>query len=45
MAQPVLDDEYFIPEEEELADLVEIDPMEVPSHPSFELKPLPSRKT
>jgi hypothetical protein len=42
MAQPVVDDEHFILEEEELADPVELDPMEVPSQPSVELKPLPS---
>jgi hypothetical protein len=42
MAQPVLDDECFILEEEELADPVELDPMEVPSQPLVELKPLPS---
>jgi hypothetical protein len=42
MAQPVLDDEHFILEEEELADPVELDLMEVPSQPSVELKPLPS---
>jgi hypothetical protein len=38
MAQPVVDDEHFILEE----DPVELDPMEVPSQPSVELKPLPS---
>jgi hypothetical protein len=41
MAQPVLNDEHFILEEEELVDLVELDPMELPSQPSIELKPLP----
>jgi hypothetical protein len=41
MAQLVLDDEHFILEEEELADPVELDPMEVPSQPSVELKLLP----
>jgi hypothetical protein len=34
--------EHFILEEEELADPVELDPMEVPSQPSVEVKPLPS---
>jgi hypothetical protein len=42
MAQLVLDDEHFILEEEELADLVELDPMKVPSQPSVVLKHLPS---
>ena len=42
MAQPALEDEHFIQEEKELAEHVEIDPMEVPSQPSIELKPLPS---
>jgi hypothetical protein len=42
MAQPTLDDEHFIQEEEELAEPVELDQMEVPSQPSIELKPLPS---
>ena len=42
MAQLALDDEHFIQEEEELAELVELDQMEVPSQPSIELKPLPS---
>ena len=40
MAQPALDDEHFI-QEEELAKPVELDLMEVPSQPSIELKPLP----
>ena len=39
MAQPTLDDEHFIQEEEELAESVELDQMEVPSQPSIELKP------
>jgi hypothetical protein len=42
MAQPVLDDEHFIQEEEELAEPVEQDQIEVPPQPSIELKPLPS---
>ena len=42
MAQLALDDEHFIQEEEELAEPVELDQMEVPSQPSIELKPLPS---
>jgi hypothetical protein len=42
MAQPALDDEHFIQEEEELAEPVELDQMEVPSQPSIELKFLPS---
>jgi hypothetical protein len=41
MAQPLFDDEHFIEEEEELAEPVEIDPLEVPPQPSIELKPLP----
>ena len=39
MAQLALDDEHFIQEEEELAESVELDQMEVPSQPSIELKP------
>jgi hypothetical protein len=42
MAQPALDNEHFIREEEELAEPVELDQMEVPSQPSIVLKPLPS---
>jgi len=42
MAQPALDDEHFIQEEEELAEPIELDQMEVPSQPTIELKPLPS---
>ena len=42
MAQPTLDDEHFIQEEEELAEPIELDQMEVPPQPSIELKPLPS---
>ena len=40
MVQPALDDEYFIQEEEELAEPVELDQMEVPPQPSIELKHL-----
>jgi hypothetical protein len=39
MAQPALNDEHFIQEEEELADPVELDQMEVPLKSSVELKP------
>jgi hypothetical protein len=42
MAQPALDDEHFIQEEEELVDPVELDQMEVPLKSLVELKPLPS---
>jgi hypothetical protein len=42
MAQPTLDDEHFIQEEEELAEPIELDQMEVPTPPSIQLKPLPS---
>lgn len=42
MAQPALNDENFIQEEEELAEPVKLDQTEVPSQPSIELKPLPS---
>ena len=42
MAQPALNDEHFIQEEEELAEAIELDQMEVPSQPSIELKPLSS---
>jgi hypothetical protein len=42
MAQPALDNEHFIQEEEELAEAVKQDQTEVPSQPSIELKPLPS---
>ena len=41
MAQSALDDEHFIQEEEELAEPIELDQMEVPPQPSIELKPLP----
>jgi hypothetical protein len=41
MAQPLFDNEHFIEEEEELAELVELDPLEVPPQPSIDLKPLP----
>jgi hypothetical protein len=41
LAQPTLDVEHFIEEEEELAEPIELDPFEVPSQPSIELKPLP----
>jgi hypothetical protein len=41
MAQPLFDNEHFIKEEEELAESVELDPLEVPPQPSIELKPLP----
>jgi hypothetical protein len=39
LAQPALDDEHFIQEEEELAEPVELDQTEVPPQPSMELKP------
>ena len=42
MAQPVLNDEHFIQEEEELVEPVELDQMEEPSQPLTELKPVPS---
>jgi hypothetical protein len=42
MAEPALDVENFIEEEEELAEPIELDQTEVPSEPSIELKPLPS---
>jgi hypothetical protein len=41
MVQLALDDEHFIQEEEELAEPVELEPMEVPLQPSIEFKPLP----
>jgi hypothetical protein len=41
MAQPALDDEHFVQEEEELAKPIELDKNEQPSPPSIELKPLP----
>ena len=41
MAQPVLDDEHFIPEEEELVEPIELDKNERPSPPLIDLKPLP----
>jgi hypothetical protein len=39
MAQPALNDENFIQEEEELAEPVELDQTKMPSQPSIELKP------
>jgi hypothetical protein len=42
MAQLVLDDEHFIQEEEELAEPIERDQIEVPPQPSIELKHLHS---
>jgi len=42
MAEPTLDVENFIEEEEELAEPIELDQIEEPSEPSIELKPLPS---
>jgi hypothetical protein len=42
MAQPALDNENFIQEEEELAEPIELDQNEKPSKPSIELKPLAS---
>ena len=41
MAQPVLDDEHFVQEEEELVDPIELDKNEESSPPSTKLKPLP----
>ena len=41
MAQPTLDDERFVQEEEELAEPIELDKNEEPLPPSIELKPLP----
>jgi len=41
MAQPILDDEHFIQEEEELVEPIELDKNEQPLVPSIELKPLP----
>ena len=41
MAQPALDDEYFIQEEEELTEAFELNKNEQPLPPSIELKPLP----
>jgi hypothetical protein len=40
MAQPILDDEHFIQEEEELVEPIELDKSEQPRVPSIELKPL-----
>ena len=40
MAQPALDDEHFVQEEEELAEPIELDKNEEPSPSSIELKPL-----
>ena len=42
LAEPTLDIENFIEEEEELAEPIELDQIEEPSEPSIELKPLPS---
>jgi len=42
MAEPTLDVENFIEEEEELAEPIELDQIEELSEPSIELKPLPS---
>jgi hypothetical protein len=41
MAQPILDDEHFAQEEEELVEPIELDKNEQPLPPSIELKPLP----
>ena len=41
MAQPALDDEHFVQEEEELAEPIELVKNADPSPPSIELKPLP----
>ena len=41
MAQPALDDEHFVQEEEDLAEPIELDKNEQPLPPSIELKPLP----
>ena len=41
MAQPTLDDEHFVQEEEELVDPIELDKNEESSPPSTKLKPLP----
>ena len=41
MAQPTLDDEHFVQEEEELAEPIELDKNEQPLPPSIELKHLP----
>jgi hypothetical protein len=41
MTQPVLDDEHFVQEEEELEEPIELGKNEQPSPPSIELKPLP----
>jgi hypothetical protein len=38
--EPVFDEEHFIEEEEELVELIKLDPFEIPP-PSIELKPLP----
>jgi hypothetical protein len=40
-AQPILDDEHFIQEEEELVEPIELDKSEQPPVSSIELKPLP----
>ena len=41
MAEPALDVENFIEEEEELAEPIELDQTGLPSQPLIELKPLP----
>ena len=41
MAQPALDDEHFVQEEEGLAEPIELNKNEEPSPSSIELKPLP----
>jgi len=41
MAQPVLDDEHFVHEEQELVEPIEVDKNEQPLPPSIELKHLP----
>ena len=41
MAQPTLDDEHFVQEDEELAETFELNKNEHPLPPSIELKPLP----
>jgi hypothetical protein len=41
MAQPIIDDEHFIQEEEELVEPIELHKNEQPSHASIELKHLP----
>jgi len=41
MAQPALNDEHFVQEEEELAEPIELNKNEQQLPPSIELKPLP----